>query len=416
MKGNREFDWTLLMVTLVLCLVGLALIYSVFHPHAPVADAGDANYMYLHRQLLWMALGLLSLAVGYGVPFRVYESLAHVIYACCVLLLIVVLLMPSAGDTQRWIRLGPFSLQPSELTKVAVLLVWARVLSGYRRDPNRLRTLASVLLLFIVPFLLVLRQPDLGTAIVFGGLLLPVLYWRGFKGLHILFILSPIVSSVLIIYGENVTHNPWPFGVFIVLILVVAYLRRQFLAESISLVIANVGIGLFLPMIWSDLKPYQQRRITNFLDPGADKLGAGWQVIQSKIAIGSGGVGGKGYLEGTQKALEFLPAKHTDFIFSVLGEEFGFFGAVAVLLLFSVIIFKALTVAQKSKSEFASTMCVGIAAYFFLQVVVNVSMTTGMAPVTGIPLPFISYGGSSLLVSCFLVGFLLNCSTRWSEY
>jgi rod shape determining protein RodA len=339
-----------------------------------------------------------------------------VIYAVCVLLLLLVMLMPARGETQRWLAIGPIALQPSEFTKVAVLLVWARLLSGHRRDPNRVRDAAAVLAYFAIPFLLVLRQPDLGTAIVFVGLLLPILYWRGFRGLHILFLLSPVVSAVLIIYGEDVAHNPWPFGVFIVLIMVIAYVRRQNLSESVSLVVANLGVGLILPSIWNDLKAYQQKRILNFLDPDADRLGAGWQVIQSKIAIGSGGFGGKGYLQGTQKALEFLPAKHTDFIFSVVGEELGFFGATVILSLFAVLIYRAFAIAQKSKSQFASTMCVGIAAYFFFQVFVNVAMTTGMAPVTGIPLPFISYGGSSMLVSCFMVGFLLNCSSRWAEY
>jgi rod shape determining protein RodA len=224
------------------------------------------------------------------------------------------------------------------------------------------------------------------------------------------------VSGVLIIYGENVAHNPWPFGVFIVAIMVVAYLRRSRLVESMSLVVANLGVGLLLPLLWDDLKVYQQNRILNFLDPGADKLGAGWQVIQSKIAIGSGGLTGKGYLQGTQKALEFLPAKHTDFVFSVLGEELGFVGAFVVLLMFAVLIYKALLIAQKARSQFASAVCVGIASYFIIQVLVNVGMTVGMAPVTGIPLPLISYGGSSMLVTCFMVGFLLNCSVRWSEY
>lgn len=411
---KRDFDWTLLFVAVILCGVGLAIIYSVFQP--PGGSDQAANYYYLKRQFMWVCLGMISLLAGFAVPFRFYESLAHVVYVGCLLLLVAVLVIPSRGETQRWLMFGPVGLQPSELTKVACLFAWARVLSGHRRDPNRLRNIAVLLALLVVPFLLVLKQPDLGTAIVFFGLLLPMLYWRGFKGIHILFLLSPILSSVLIIYGENVAHNPWPFGVFIVAILVVAYLRRSFLVESVSLVAANVGIGLILPSLLADLKPYQQKRILNFLDPGADKLGAGWQVIQSKIAIGSGGFAGKGYLEGTQKALEFLPAKHTDFIFSVLGEELGFLGATMVLLLFAVIIFKALRVAQKSKSEFASTVCVGIAAYFAFQVLVNVGMTTGMAPVTGIPLPLISYGGSSMIVSCFLIGFVLNAGARWYEY
>jgi len=416
MRAARDFDWVLLFTVAVLCAVGLGLIYSVFHPSVGADVADEIQNLYLQRQLLWVVLGAVALVVGYAVPMRVFESLAYLIYAIGIILLVAVLALPSRGETQRWLSLGPLRVQPSEFMKIAVIFAWARILSGYRGDPRRPRNLALVGLLFAVPFLLVLKQPDLGTALVFLGLVLPVLYWRGFRGIHIFFGLSPLVCALLVIYGDHVAHNPWPFGVFIVTIMVVAYVRRRHLAESVALVVSNLGVGLLVPSLWNDLKPYQQKRIVNFLDPGADKLGAGWQVIQSKIAIGSGGFGGKGYLEGTQKALEFLPAKHTDFIFSVLGEELGFFGAFIVLLLFVVIILKALAIAQRTKGEFASTVSVGVAAYLFFQVVVNVAMTTGMAPVTGIPLPFISYGGSSMIVSCFFVGLLLNCGAKWYDY
>lgn len=415
MSLGRDFDWVIVLCVGLLSAIGLAVVYSVSQ------SVGEVSAVAMHgthfaRQLIWLGVGALVMVMAFAVPFRMFESLAFASYAVCIVMLIVVLMLPARGETQRWFIVGPLAIQPSEFTKVAVILVWARVLSTHRADPNRMRTLIPIFILFALPFLLVLKQPDLGTAMVFAGILLPVLFWRGFRGLHILFLLSPLVSSVLIIYGENVTHNPWPFGIFIVLILVVAYMRRAFLVESISLVVANVGIGIFLPALWSHLKPYQQRRVTNFLDPDSDKLGAGWQVIQSKIAIGSGGFDGKGYLEGTQKALEYLPAKHTDFIFSVLGEELGFVGAMGVLVLFSILIIRALMIAQKTKSEFAATLCVGIAAYFAFQVFVNIGMTSGIAPVAGIPLPFVSYGGSSMLVSCFLVGLLLNCAVRWSEY
>ena len=323
MRTGRDFDWVIVLCAGLLSLIGLAVVFSVSQ------SVGEVSAVAMHgthftRQLLWLGVGALTMLVAFAVPFRMFESLAFASYVVCLVMLVVVLILPSRGETQRWFIVGPLAIQPSEFTKVAVILVWARVLSTHRADPNRMRTLIPIFFLFTVPFLLVLKQPDLGTAMVFAGILMPVLFWRGFRGLHILFLLSPLVSSVLIIYGENVTHNPWPFGIFIVVILVVAYLRRAYLVESVSLVVANVGIGLFLPSLWNHLKPYQQRRVTNFLDPDSDKLGSGWQVIQSKIAIGSGGFHGKGYLEGTQKALEYLPAKHTDFIFSVLGRGVGF--------------------------------------------------------------------------------------------
>ncbi len=401
----------------LLCILGLALIYSVFYPHED-DTVNHTNLLYLKKQLLWILIGCIAMFIGFTIPFRYFETLAYMYYIICVVLLVGVLFITRTGQAHRWISLGPISIQPSEFTKIALLFLWARILSGYTRNPNQLKRLVIVLGVFIVPFLFVLKEPDLGTALVFFAMLLPVLYWRGFRGLHILFVLSPFISSILLIYGQEIAqnHKTLPFGIYIVLILIIAYRRRAFLLESLLLVASNVGVGLVLPGLWSNLKEYQQDRILNFLNPGSDKLGAGWQVFQSKIAIGSGGITGKGYLEGTQKALEFLPAKHTDFVFSVLGEELGFIGALAILVLFFILIYKALALAEKSRSEFASTVCIGIAAYFFFQVFINVAMTTGIAPVTGIPLPFISYGGSSIVVSFFFIGFLLNCSVRWFEY
>jgi rod shape determining protein RodA len=427
---GRDLDWITILTALTLCVVGLAMIYSVFRPPVSGGEVLDADYFYFKRQMLWFLFGLIAMFVGFAVPFRAYESLAHAYYVVCIVLLVAVLVVPSGSGTQRWLVFGPIRLQPSEFTKIALLFVWARLLSGHRGERKRVKSVIAVLVVFLIPFLLVLKQPDLGTAIVLFGLLLPVLYWRGLKGIHILYILTPLVTAFLVVYGDysgqlaasgggegaQKTGSAWPIGFFLVFIFVVAYLRRAHLMESVMLVVANLGVALVTPLIWGDLKAYQQKRIVFFFYPERDHLGSGWQVIQSKIAIGSGGLGGKGYLEGTQKALEFLPAKHTDFVFSVLGEELGFGGAAVVLFLFTLLIIRALGIAQKCKSEFASTVCVGIAAYFFLQVLVNIGMTMGMAPVTGIPLPFISYGGSSLMVSCFLIGFLLNCSVRWYEY
>ncbi len=417
MKTARDFDWMITLTILLLCIIGLALIYSVYYSTQD-EDGGQDGFVFFKKQLLWLLFGIISMLIGFSIPFRYFEALAFVFYILCVLLLIIVLFIGGGGQARRWIALGPISVQPSEFMKIALLFVWARILSGYSKNPQRLKRLLLVLATCGIPFLLVLKEPDLGTAIILFVMMLPILYWRGFKGLHVLFVLSPIISGILILYGEFIAqqYKTLPFGIYIVLILYIAYRRRAYLFESILLVAANLGVGLILPALWENLKIYQQQRVLSFLNPGSDKLGAGWQVFQSKIAIGSGGLTGKGYLEGTQKALEFLPAKHTDFVFSVLGEELGFLGAIVVLGLFFLLIIKALVLADKCRSEFASTVCVGIAAYFFFQVVINVAMTVGMAPVTGIPLPFLSYGGSSLVVSYFLGGFLLNCSVRWFEY
>jgi rod shape determining protein RodA len=415
MKLARDFDWVLLLIMIMLCLIGFMLIYSVSHPYDGDPRIPSAN-THFKKQLLWFCFGLIAMLFGFIVPFRYYEALAFVFYALSILLLIIVIFLDTGSQTQRWLILGPVQIQPSEFTKIALLFVWARVLAGHKSNPNRVKNLMMVVALFLLPFLLVLKEPDLGTAIIMFVLMLAVLYWRGFRVLHIFFLLSPIMTGILIVYGEQVVKSPWPFGIYIVLIFIIAYLRRSALFESVSLVLANLGIGIALPTVWDKLKLYQQARILNFLDPGADKLGAGWQVIQSKIAIGSGGITGKGYLAGTQKALAFIPAQHTDFIFSVLGEEIGFIGAIMVLTLFGVLIYRAISIAAKCKSEFASTVCIGIAVYFLFQVFINVGMTTGIAPVTGLPLPFLSYGGSSLVVSMFMVGMLLNCSVRWYEY
>jgi rod shape determining protein RodA len=415
LRLRGDFDWLILLTTSVLCVVGLGLIYSVFHaPQNGFAEPVSDTFFI--RQLIWAAIGMAALFAGFIIPFRIFEALAFVFYGVGIILLVAVMFVKGGPQAQRWIPIGPLRLQPSEFMKIALLLVWARVLSGQRRDSDRSKKVILALIFSIVPLLLILRQPDLGTAMVLFVILFPVLYWRGVKGYQIFFFLSPLATILLIIYGEKITTNPWPFGVYIVCIFLVAYWKRSDLKASLSLVASNLGTALIFPFVWQRLKIYQQDRILNFLDPGANRLDEGWQVFQSKIAIGSGGLSGKGFFLGTQKALEFLPAKHTDFIFSVLGEEVGFIGALLVLILFTVLIVRALVLGDKAKSEFASTVCIGIAAYFFFQVFINVAMTTGMAPVTGIPLPFLSYGGSSLIVSCFFVGFLLNCSVRWYEY
>lgn len=379
----------------------------------------SAQSQYFHRQLIWVAAGIAALAVAMLVPFRYYESAAVLLYSLGIILLVAVLFLSSGRSTNRWIIIGGFNLQPSEFMKVALIFMLARFLAEKKNNPNRIRVIALVLAFTAIPTLLVMKQPDLGTALVFPALILPMLYWRGLNEGIIMLFLTPVVSALLTIFSEQgIWQMEYPFLllVFFMFVLFVAYRRRRYIFQSALLVILNLGVMLAVPNIWNRLQVYQQKRILGFMSPGSDILGSGWQVYQSKVAVGSGGFIGKQYLHGTQKLLAFLPERHSDFIYSVLAEELGFVGAFTVLLLFVILILKGLFLATQVKNRFASIAAVGISSYFAFHVIVNIGMTIGLAPVTGLPLPFLSYGGSSMLISCFLVGVLMNFSMRFYEY
>jgi rod shape determining protein RodA len=334
-------------------------------------------------------------------------------------LLVGVLFAPAVKGARRWIDVGGFNLQPSEFMKIAVIFILARFLAEKRNRPDSFRVLAIGATIAFVPFLLVVKEPDLGTALVYLALLFPILYWRGIDESLLILFMTPLASALLTIYSSTaMEHGGYPYLLllFFVVILVAAYRRRRDLFRSIALVAMNLGVMLLVPMAWNRLEPYQQKRILTFLRPESDILGSGWQVYQSKLAIGSGGFMGKKFLHGTHKLLAFLPERHSDFIYSVVSEELGFLGALVVLFFFSVIVIRGLYLATKLKNRFASLACIGICSYFAFHVVVNIGMTTGLTPVTGLPLPFMSYGGSSMVVSCFLIGVLLNFSMRFYEY
>jgi rod shape determining protein RodA len=303
--------------------------------------------------------------------------------------------------------------------KVGTIFLLAKFLASKGKDPNRLSVIAVAIAIIAVPFLLVIKQPDLGTALVFPALLLPMLYWRGLdEGIMLLFI-TPVVSAFLTVYSESSINGgsyPFPLLLFFVMILVIVYRRRHRIFQSIMLVGMNLFVMLMVPGVIGRLQIYQQKRILAFFRPESDILGMGWQVYQSKMAIGSGGFLGKGFLRGTQKMLEFLPERHSDFVFSVLSEEIGFIGSLAVIVFFVLLIYRILSIAIRVKSRFASLVAIGISAYIIFHCVINIGMTIGYAPVTGLPLPLMSYGGSSMLISCFLIGVVLNFGTRFYEY
>ena len=413
----RNLDWLIFVPVLLLIGMGLLTLYSVEHiPPDLRTTFPEGGGQFFERQLIWTALGFIVLVMALALPFKYFEGLATLFYAAGLVLLVVLLLLEKSS---RWLAFGGFRIQPSEFMKIGVIFFLARYLSGKGSDPNRFRVLALSSLVVIVPLVLVAKQPDLGTALVYPALLISMLYWRGLSENALILFLSPIVMAFLTVYSpQDIERWNYPVFLFIffIIILVFAFRRRKNIIYSVSLVGMNLAVMLIVPTLLGKLKIYQQKRILAFLNPESDILGTGWQVYQSKVAIGSGGFLGKQYLQGTQKLLAFLPERHSDFIYAVLSEELGFLGAIVVPLLFSIVIVRGLYLAISVKNRFASLAIIGICAYFAFHVFINIGMTVGLAPVTGLPLPFLSYGGSSMMISCFLIGMLLNFSVRFYEY
>jgi rod shape determining protein RodA len=401
-----DLDRGLLAVTLILTLIGIAFVYSATAPPAPEAK----QLLYL-RQLLWLGIALAAGALSAAVPHRVYQGkTAWLLYGFGLLLLVLTLFIGHVGlGAQRWLGWGPLKVQPSEPAKVATVLLVANLLASRKLDLTELRTLLRPILAVGVPFLLVLKQPDLGTAVSFAAILLTMLYWAGLPLLYLFFLVTPFI---------NVALSFWLPGwiLFAAVLVFVLYRSRLGLATLLLVVAVNLAVGIATPQIWSHLQPYQRQRISTFLDPGSDPYGAGYQIIQSKIAIGSGEMFGKGFLHGTQKGLAFLPEQHTDFIFSVVGEETGFLGAGLVAVLYLVLILRGIRIAHRARNRFASLVAIGMTSIFLYHVLVNIWMTVGWAPVTGLPLPLLSYGGSSLVVSFLQIGLIENVAMRWREY
>ena len=408
-------DRSLLVAWLLLCLASLAVLWSVTEPISgpyDQLDPGVSKGVFI-KQAVWMVLGYLGLLLATRVPLRYLDNVAIPLYLFSILLLLVLMLVgPRIGGAQRWLALGSLRLQPSEFAKVTFIIMSASVLGRAKNSGGAFMTTVLSFGVMIVPMLLVLREPDLGTSLVFMAVWIGMIFWYGIPGIVLLGAASAATSAVIMFYSESVAQKAWPWGVYILVVLsVLYYVRWSFLIKVVMLAL-NVATGIGIPFFWEKLKGYQQERILTFFDPGRDAFGSGYQAIQSKVAIGSGGLFGTHYLQGTQKGLAFLPERHTDFIFSVVGEELGFFGTVILLGLFLVIILRGLNVAAAARQPFQRFMAIGIVTYFTFHVVVNVAITTGLLPVTGLPLPLISYGGSNLLVSSVLLGLLLNVSSR----
>ena len=400
---DYDFDLTLFLTALLLCILGVFLIYSAkrFVP-------GEQG-IYL-KQIFWIISGITAMGLFFTIPIRFHEIFSYFYFAIGIVSLVGLL---AFGSTKvgaiRWLQLGPFSLQPSEFMKIAFVLALAFHLSYSKRLIFCMKWLFFLFILVLLPFALVLKQPDLGTSLVFLAGFLSMSFWAGFSWLYLLFLVSPLLSLVF-------SFNLYIWAVFFCLFLVLLYFLKPNFVFLVGSLVINTFVGLVATLIWNKLPQYQQMRILVFLDPSMDPQGAGYQILQSKIAIGSGGLFGKGFLHGTQTKLAFLPAQHNDFVFTVMGEEFGFLGSLLLIALFVFLILKGIAIARKARSRFSRYAAFGITSIIAFQVLVNIGMVTGLIPVTGIPLPFVSYGGSSMLTFWIMIGILLAINARWNEY
>lgn len=384
---------------LALSLFGVAMIFSagVLNIPSPVTQG-----LWI-RQAVILVGSIIALLVVSRIAVRWFEWTAMPIYVLAVGVLGVTLVIGTGSGTAEGVRsflaISGFRFQPAEAAKVATVLALARYLSTRESSPQYLRDLLVPAIVVGVPLALVLRQPDIGTAMAFVAIFFAMIFWARTPWPLIVFAATPGIALIL-----SFNTIAWSIGFIVLLIGLYLYRYRLYLVESLSVIVANLAAGALAEPLWNSIREYQRNRILVFLNPGMDPQGDGWNLIQSKVAVGSGGIVGKGFTAGSQKRLNFLPEQHTDFVFSVVGEEFGFIGTSLTLLLFGYLFFKMIQIAEESRRLFAGLFVFGILGTWVTHVVVNIGMTIGVFPITGIPLPFISYGGSFLLMSWLAAG------------
>ncbi len=400
---KRHFDLQIGLTTLTLALIGLIAIYSATYD----ARASDIFY----KQVAWVLTGSVLLLIITFIPFRLLQSISYPAYLLSLVMLVIVLLLgKTVSGSTSWFSIGSFRIQPSEFAKISTVLALATYLSRSDVSLRSTRGLLTAAGIVLAPVALIMLQPDFGTAIIYGGMSFALLYWGGASRFTLIAIVAPIAAALGALLGTT------PFLIVVAVFGILIYITREHLLVAAVAFSLMVLVGISVQFIYDGLRPYQQKRIDTFLDPNADPLGAGYNILQSKVAIGSGGLTGKGYLRGSQTQLNFIPEQWTDFIFCVPGEEFGFLGAVSVLLLFGVLITRGVTLASIVGSRYSSFAAIGLTAILSTHVFINIGMALGLFPVIGVPLPFLSYGGSALLSNTMMVGILMNLYTNRKEY
>jgi len=357
-KHLDNIDWTLVLCTFLLCGIGVVAIYSAGFE----LTTGESKKFYV-RQIYWILLGTVNFILFSAISHKKFVKYAYVIYALGLLSLVIVLLGGYVGmGSRRWIAMGPLRIQPSEVFKLVWVIALSRIFYELTKKKFNLFDILKKSIWTLPPFLLIFLQPDLGTAGTF------IIIW----------------AAIIVYIGVK---------------------------RSTALLII-FSMMLMAPLLWSQLKPYQKKRVVTFLNPEKDPFGSGYHVIQSKIAIGSGGLTGKGFLKGTQSHLKFVPERHTDFIFSVIAEEFGLAGGAVIFTLFIILLLRVMRISANAREPAGKIMGIAVATFIFFQFFINTAMTMGMMPVVGIPMPLISYGGSSMLTFMAMLGLMNGIAMR----
>jgi rod shape determining protein RodA len=407
----QNIDWPLVAVWLALVAIGMTAIYSATRGMSAEFLVQSVQQGF-GRQGMWLAISLAGVAVIMLMPARYIERSAYPFYIVTLLLAIATIFIGvEVKGARRWIQFGSVSIQSTELLKVGAILVVAKILAGRTTVKSRLRYAFFAIGLLILPFLVSAGQNDTGTGLLFLGLIPVVLYWAGMPISWMALLLAPVVAGYLAIV--NLTWALY-FALFFTAAMLVGT-KSKWLTGASALATGGTAfiVALALTRI---LKPHQISRIVAFTDPEAYRLTAGFHVIQSKAAIGAGGLTGQGFMQGTQTQMAYIPEQNTDFIFTVIGEEFGFIGAVVMLSLFAFLLIRLAWLGDKAGHPFIRVFAASVAGLFLFHLVVNIGMTLGLMPVMGIPLPFVSYGGSALLANSLLVGIVLNLYARREEF
>ena len=388
---TSDMPVSIIIFTAMLTILGLISLFSI-----SMNQFGEVGITTFTKQLLFLIPAFVGFITILFIPKYMIHKYIYFAYSLMLMLVLTPFLFETIAGTHRWINFGlPISIQPSEFAKWIVVVALARYLSDHNLRMKKFMTILFPILIALLPAVIVLQQPDLGTAIILLTPILPMLYWVGARPFHLFILVAPLLSIATAFHTISFTFWAIVMGSVI-------YLTQPRLFFGVMLYFGNIFLGLLSPFLWNSLRPYQQKRILTLFNPELDPLGAAYQTIQSKVAIGSGGFFGKGLGSGTQTHLKFLPVQESDFIVSVIGEELGFITIAIMLIVFSIFMLKIVKLAFLAKERFPGLVLIGIGTIFMAHVFVNTAMSTGMIPVKGLPLPFISAGGSFLL-SCFIM-------------